>query len=56
MPTAPVPGKSLPFGDRVVRAFDARGVQTVVLRALQAEQATVKTVAGSRLIIVSGIP
>ena len=56
LPTAPVPSKSLPSAGRVARSFDARGVQTVVLRAGEAEQAEVKTVSGGRLIVVSGVP
>lgn len=56
LPNAPVPGKSLPVRSRVVRSFNARGVQTVVLRAGDAEQAEVKTVPGGRFITVSGNP
>jgi len=56
LPTPPVPNKSLPSAGRVTRAFDARSVQTVVLRAIKAEQAEVKTVPGSGFIVVSGIP
>jgi hypothetical protein len=55
-PAAPTPSKSLPEPDRLTRSFDARGIQTVVLRAEAAQKAEVKTVPAGRLVTVSGIP
>ena len=54
--TASVPSKSLPASGRLVRSFDATGVRKVVLRASDAEQMELKTVAGSRSITISGVP
>ncbi|GAC1326347.1 MAG: hypothetical protein NVSMB14_17980 [Isosphaeraceae bacterium] len=56
LPNPPLPRKSLPVVGRVVRSFDAKGIQVVILRAGDAEQAEVKTVAGRRWITISGIP
>lgn len=54
-PTPTVPSKSLP-ASRVGRAFDARGVRTVIVRAGDVEQAEVRAVPDSRCITVSGLP
>jgi hypothetical protein len=56
LPAAPVPSKSLPVAGRVVRSFDAAGVERIILRAADAEQAEVTFVPGVRSITVSGIP
>ncbi len=58
LPVPTVPGKALPQPGgpiRVVRSFSARGIETVVLRAEDAEQATVKPTPGQE-VTVSGAP
>jgi hypothetical protein len=40
----------------VVRSFPAQGIQTVILRAWQAEPASVVTEPGTTVVMISGIP